>query len=80
MEQACLPSPRVVAGVPGYTPCTGVEGNDHCAKTVLKRHTDSKLYQKKEGNQQEVCVGYVLEIPVTAEFLFQEVQIQSQGR
>ena len=57
-----------------------MEGNDHCAKKVLKWHTDSKLYQKKEGNQQEVCVGYVLEIPVTTEFLFQEVQIQSQGR
>ena len=37
---------------------------------------DSKLYQKKEGNQQEVCVGYISEIPMTAEFLFQEVQIQ----
>ena len=39
---------------------------------------NSKLYQKKEGNQQEVCVGYISEIPVTSEFLFQEVQIQSR--
>ena len=72
-----------MAGVPGYTPYTGVGRERSLCKESFKTAPwgpDSKLYHKKEGNQQEVCVGYILEILVTAEFLFQEVQIQSQGR
>ena len=51
-----------MAGVPGYTRCTGMEGNDHCAKKVLKLHhggqIQSFIRKRKEINRKSVWVTY----------------------
>lgn len=61
------------------------KGTITSAKNASKLHYRAKIRSfirkgRKIILSREVYVGYILEIPVTAEVLFQEVQIQSQGR